>query len=77
MALRELESAMVSETEAAVGNTTINHEAALAVVEMTVVVVVVAVDAVAAPEAGNCGSGCGSSGGNVDVGSGETADGQK
>ena len=52
MALRELESVMASETEAASGNTTINYEAELAAVE-TLVVVVAAVDAAAAPDAGN------------------------
>ena len=51
MALRELESAMASETEALVGNKTINYEAALTAVETPVVVVVsAAVDAVVAPE---------------------------
>ena len=42
MALRELESAMASETEASLGNTTINYEAALTAVETQVVVAVVA-----------------------------------
>jgi len=44
---------MVSETEAASGNTTINYEAELAAVETLVVVVAAAVDAAAAPDAGN------------------------
>ena len=42
-ALRELESAMVSETEAAAGNTRINYEAASSTVEMSVVVMAAAV----------------------------------
>ena len=43
----------MSETEAAAGNTTINYEAALTAVETPVVVVAAAVDAAAAPNAGN------------------------
>ena len=42
-ALRELESAMASETEAAAGNTIINYEAASTAVEMPVVVMAAAV----------------------------------
>ena len=42
---------MVSETEAAAGNATINYEAASTAVEMPVVVVEAAVDAVAAAAA--------------------------
>ena len=70
---RELEPAIAAETEAAVGNTKINYEAASAAVETEVVVVVaVAVDTAVAPEAGNSGSGYGSGGGGgVDVGSGD------
>ncbi len=49
---------MASETEAAAGNTTINYEGESTAVEMPVVVVVVAVDAAAAPDAGNHGRGC-------------------
>ena len=59
---------MASETEVAAGNTTINPEAASTAVETPVVVMAAAVDAVAAPDAGNSGSG-----GGVDVGIGETA----
>jgi hypothetical protein len=44
---------MAAETEAAAGNTTINYEAASTAVETAVMVVATAVDAVAAPEAGN------------------------
>jgi hypothetical protein len=46
---REIESAMMAETEAMAGNTTINYEVASTAVETAVVVVVVAVDAVATP----------------------------
>ncbi len=59
---------MASKTEAVAGNTTINPEAASTAVEMPIVVMTAAVDAVAAPYAGNSGSG-----GGVDVSSGETA----
>jgi hypothetical protein len=59
---------MAAETEAAAGNATINYEAASTAVETEVV----AVDAAAAPEAGNSGSGYGSSGGSgVEVSSGD------
>jgi len=53
---------MASKTEAVAGNTTINPEAASTAVEMPIVVMTAAVDAVAAPYAGNSGSG-----GGVDV----------
>ena len=46
---------MASETEAAAGNTTINPAASTAV-ETPFVVMVAAVDAAAAPDAGNSGS---------------------
>jgi hypothetical protein len=63
---------MASETEAAAVNTTINYEAASTAVETPVVVMAAAaVDAAAAPNAGNSVSGC--SGGGVDIGSGKTA----
>ena len=64
---------MASETEAAVGNTTIDYEVASTAVESPVVVVAAVVDALAAPEAGNSGSGIGSSGSGVDVGRGKKA----
>ena len=69
MALRELQSAIAAETEAAVGNTTINYEAASTAVETVVVVAVM--DAAVAPEAGSTGSGYGS--GNDDYNDNMTA----
>ena len=56
---RELETAMASETEAAAGNTTINPEVASTAVETPVVMMAAAVDAAAAPDAGNSCSGGG------------------
>ena len=45
-----LESVMAAETEATVGNTTINYEVASTAVETAVLVVAAAVDAAAAPD---------------------------
>ena len=65
---------MALETEAVAGNTTIKYEAASTAVETPgVMVVVAAVDAEVAPDAGNSSSICGSGSRGDDVGSGETA----
>ena len=67
---RELESAMVSETEAAAGNTTRGIAVETAFVVVAAAVAAMA-DAAAMPEEGHSGSGFGSGGGcSVDVGSG-------